>query len=108
MLAMVVIINACRPLSKVDYTDVIIAGKTLEFREVSSALFGLYCPHPRARSLRVYSGFQKSLLEAGLHPEAGSKDLFLFPWTCVPVLSRTLECFLFKRRVKLRSCRLGI
>ena len=52
MLAMVLIINVCRPLSKVNYTDVIITGRTLEFREVTSALFGLDCPHPRARSLR--------------------------------------------------------
>lgn len=66
MLAMVVIINACRPLSKVDENDVIITGKTLEFREVSSALFKLDCPHLRARSLRMYNGFQKSLPEAGL------------------------------------------
>lgn len=41
MLAMILIINACRPLSKVDYSNVIITGRVFEFRGVTSFLFGL-------------------------------------------------------------------
>lgn len=54
----------------------------------------------------MYSGFQKAFwkLDSGIVriTEAGSKDLFLFPWTGVQFCQGHLHASYSKRRVKLR------